>query len=312
MPTLAEALLAAVDAGTYTGAPLKGIAVGNGCSGNEIGTCSWGIQSTYYETDYLASLAFVPKSLKEDIASECDWSGVANNTDTTSDACTGFITDMHATVGNINIYNVFGECISGSAQELEGRKVLKAPRIDPFTGLPRSPSWLASAGPGGSSRGAKGEVAVVGGPNACIDSRAGAAWINQPAVLEALHVEPQSFAWSICGNQISYTSTRPNLPRDTYPALNERVRVLVYNGDWDACVPYTDNEAWTEGMGYAVADPWHPWAYASGQVGGYATRYATPHNFTFITVRGGRHEVPETQPQRALHMFKTFIDGGIF
>ncbi len=29
-------------------------------------------------------------------------------------------------------------------------------------------------------------------------------------------------------------------------------QVLIYNGDWDACVPYTDNEAWTSGMGYEV------------------------------------------------------------
>jgi hypothetical protein len=25
------------------------------------------------------------------------------------------------------------------------------------------------------------------------------------------------------------------------------MRVVVFNGDWDACVPYTDGEGWTEG-----------------------------------------------------------------
>ena len=77
-------------------------------------------------------------------------------------------------------------------------------------------------------------------------------------------------------------------------------------------MPYTDNEAWTEGMGYAAKASWHPWLYAQGQVGGYATVYDTPHAFTFITVRGGRHEVPETQPQRALHMFHVFLKGDDF
>ena len=33
-------------------------------------------------------------------------------------------------------------------------------------------------------------------------------------------------------------------------------RVVIYNGDWDSCVPYTDAESWTEGMGYDVADAW--------------------------------------------------------
>ena len=118
--------------------------------------------------------------------------------------------------------------------------------------------------------------------------------------------------WAICGNQIDYSSTRPNLPRDTYPLLNEHIRVLIYNGDWDACVPYTDNEAWTEGMGYPKKDAWHAWSYNGQQVGGYATVYDTPNDFTFITVRGGRHEVPETQPERAMAFFTYFLDGTPF
>lgn len=42
-------------------------------------------------------------------------------------------------------------------------------------------------------------------------------------------------------------STRTNLPANTYPALVSSIRVVVFNGDWDACVPYTDGEGWTEG-----------------------------------------------------------------
>ena len=45
----------------------------------------------------------------------------------------------------------------------------------------------------------------------------------------------------------------------------------------DACVPYTDNQAWTEGMGYPVEHAWKPWAYVAGdnttQVGGYEVVY---------------------------------------
>ena len=48
VPTLAEALLSAVDKGTYSGAPLVGIAVGNGCSGTEVGVC--GGQRWKYDT----------------------------------------------------------------------------------------------------------------------------------------------------------------------------------------------------------------------------------------------------------------------
>ena len=48
VPTLAEAILWAGGNGTYTGAELKGIAVGNGCTGSEIGVC--GGQRDQYDT----------------------------------------------------------------------------------------------------------------------------------------------------------------------------------------------------------------------------------------------------------------------
>ena len=40
--------------------------------------------------------------------------------------------------------------------------------------------------------------------------------------------------------------------------------MLIYNGDWDACVPYTDNEAWTSGMGYEVTGAAAAAAYPMG------------------------------------------------
>jgi len=47
------------------------------------------------------------------------------------------------------------------------------------------------------------------------------------------------------------------------------------------------------------------------QVAGYATRYE-PNNFTFITVKGGRHEVPETAPWQALEMLRRLLSGENF
>ena len=49
--------------------PLKGIAVGNGCTGNEVGSC--GGQRTQYDAEYLLGTAFLPKALKDAIRAEC-------------------------------------------------------------------------------------------------------------------------------------------------------------------------------------------------------------------------------------------------
>lgn len=75
------------------------------------------------------------------------------------------------------------------------------------------------------------------GPDACIDSAAASGYLNQPEVMKALNVKDPGFCWAVCNTAktFSYSSTRPNLPRDTYPLLVGSKRVLIFNGDWDAC-----------------------------------------------------------------------------
>lgn len=67
VPTLAEAIVNAEKAGTYTGAHLTGIAAGNGCSGTEVGICGDGPQGTYYEWQYLIQTGFVSTDLKNKV-----------------------------------------------------------------------------------------------------------------------------------------------------------------------------------------------------------------------------------------------------
>jgi carboxypeptidase C (cathepsin A) len=73
VPTLAEEIIKREQDGTYTGAPLAGIGVGNGCSGNEVGICGWGTQGTYYEWLYLLSSSLVERSVKNLANSVCNW-----------------------------------------------------------------------------------------------------------------------------------------------------------------------------------------------------------------------------------------------
>jgi carboxypeptidase C (cathepsin A) len=275
VPTLAEAIMWATGNGTWTGPRLNGIAVGNGCTGNRVGVC--GGQREVYETKFLLGQAFIPQSLKDRIVATCDFVNGFNA------SCRTLTSQMSTTVGHVNIYNIFGDCISGALAE-KGRQH-KVPMDEPS----------------------------AFGPDACIDSHAASAYLNRADVIAASHVVKQPFQWAVCGNQIQYSSTRANLPRDTYPALIKFTDVLIYNGDWDACVPYTDNEAWTSGMGFPVDKPWHAWTYNTNQVGGYATSYRTGgKSFTFTTVRGGRHEVPETAPRQAFEMFRRFVTGTPF
>ena len=67
-------------------------------------------------------------------------------------------------------------------------------------------------------------------------------------------------------------------------------------------------------MNYTKEEVWHPWMIEDGNVGGYATKYKTDGGgkFQFVTVKGGRHEVPETEPVRASEMIAKFIAGADF
>ena len=116
--------------------------------------------------------------------------------------CNGLISDMHAAIGHVNLYNVYGDCISGRAaahNASAGHTTQKVP-FDRERDLGLAPGAL--------------------GPDACIDSIAGSAYFNQPSVLAAAHVKKQPIPWSTCGNQIQYTSTRKNLPRDARRGSN--------------------------------------------------------------------------------------------
>jgi len=290
VPTLAEAIL---QDDTYTGAPLKGIAVGNGCSGTEVGICSWGDQGSALSAKYLTSSGFLPQDLKMSINENCDydsWMAGAG----VSDECFADIETLNTFTKSLDTYCVYCDCPATSSRahsKIHGVNHLLQEKMNVESR--KAPSVET---------------------HACINTYEASAYLNLPAVQKALHVEAaMNSNWEVCGSATGwdYTSTRPNLPRDTYPLLVDNINVLIYNGDFDACVPYTDGEFWTAGMNY-TASPWHVWSIESGDVGGYATKYDVEGKFQFITVKGGRHEVPETEPVRASEMISKFIKGEDF
>ena len=54
-----------------------------------------------------------------------------------------------------------------------------------------------------------------------------------------------------------------------YPYLVTKIRVLIYSGDIDACVPNLGSQMWTSALGkqgvLSEAQPWHPWFDALGE-----------------------------------------------
>jgi carboxypeptidase C (cathepsin A) len=112
------------------------------------------------------------------------------------------------------------------------------------------------------------------------------------------------------------------------------MRVLVYSGDVDSCVPYLGTEACMDALNLPVVEPWRAWI-VDEQVAGYVKvlggRTGGP-SLTYATVKEAGHMVPTykvlspsckrisweplaspvprcVQPDEALALFQSFING---
>jgi hypothetical protein len=65
------------------------------------------------------------------------------------------------------------------------------------------------------------------------------AYLNPEAVRKALHVPPESVTgpWQLCNNSINYNQNVASL-LPGYPQLISAMRVLIYSGDADFCIPF--------------------------------------------------------------------------
>lgn len=288
VPTLAYAVLEHNSAASGVHINLKGIMVGNGCIGNSVGACS--AAGTQIGVNFTYGHGLYSEELYNKIYATCE------DFENPSISCYALLSEMSTQIGRINVYDVYTQCIQGgSAADSKHSRGRRIPRrlID--------------------------EIFEPEGPVGCIDGIAAGQYLNQPAVREAIHVAPASLIgeWTICTNKIQYDSNTVDETKSIYPTLIKSLRVLIYNGDVDACVPYVGNEQWTSKMGFPVKSGWHSWTVPSDfgpQVGGYATVYdvTAPGEFSFITVHDSGHMVPEYQPEKALAMFNRYMAGESF
>ncbi|KAF2300035.1 hypothetical protein GH714_007089 [Hevea brasiliensis] len=85
------------------------------------------------------------------------------------------------------------------------------------------------------------------------------------------------------------------------------IRVWMYSGDTDGNVPVTSSRYSINSLKLPIKTPWQPW-HTNKEVGGYVVEY---EGLTFVTVRGAGHLVPSYQPERALTMISSFLQGSL-
>ena len=220
------------------------------------------------------------------------WGDVCGNF---SAACVERLKEAEAAVGDFYMYNFFDNCGPGKQGKLRAG-------VQPLGGI---------------------ETTRGGGTYPCGTNEAVSLFCNNEAVREAFHMKPISFygrEWNAnaFGNEDSMLYAKfSGCSFALYPELLKRYSAVIYNGDFDTCVPWSQNEEWTSFLAqqqkYEETIPWRPWP--NGQLpSGYLTSYrASPHtNFSFVTVKGAGHMVPTYKPQVAYDFLQRFVKGDGF
>jgi len=297
VPWLARAILASGDAALV--ARLRGVLVGNGAL--KTADAYEGLL-TQQRMLHASNHGLFAATLRAQIDATC-----TNWTAPRSAACDALLAQQQQQVGPLNAYNIEVTCLGPSAASPQQRALMRSVGVE--LPEPRAASALSSP------------VAAAGPPvlgaNACsaADDQV-TAYMNRADVQAALHVAAGVAvigAWGECqGGTVTYTREPCDETTEVYPILlSAGLQVLIFNGDQDECIPYIQDEAWTNAMGHPIKDEWRPWLLDE-QVAGYVREFqpaAAGGRFTFATVKRAGHEVPMYQPERALAMVERFVAG---
>lgn len=290
VPMLAREILAAQP--SWVG-QLKGLAIGDGCLGNEAGDCF--VQGgPHFMVEFWHGHGQFSVNTYKEIQAACPRHELVDGVRT--DECRSSLDKMDVERGYSFEYNLYDECYDFDLMSARWHTQRK------FWG-PREQRRHAQE----TDSEADGEVRSMDGAP-CGGSTVLRQWAGRPEVRTSLHV-PQDAAFynGDGGDDFPYNLTEPSLLPFYMDLLgSSNVRVLVYNGDTDPGVNVFFTENWTSSMGLREVQPWRPWTVDGGQrVAGHVTRYE--HNFDFLTIRGAGHMVPEYKPEAAFVFLSSFL-----
>jgi len=147
---------------------------------------------------------------------------------------------------------------------------------------------------------------IVGRCNPIIDQLT--AYLNRKDVQTAIGAK-SGITWASCANGLNYDTLNYSMVPYYEDIFRQKpsLKVLIYSGDVDVMtVPYTYTMTCMYELSGKPVTTWRPW-FVNGVTAGYTESFST---YTYATIRGGGHEVPQYQPLSAYNMFSRFISTG--
>eukprot|EP01090_Pellita_catalonica_P011907 TRINITY_DN2471_c0_g1_i2.p1 TRINITY_DN2471_c0_g1~~TRINITY_DN2471_c0_g1_i2.p1 ORF type:complete len:498 (-),score=72.24 TRINITY_DN2471_c0_g1_i2:22-1515(-) len=131
-------------------------------------------------------------------------------------------------------------------------------------------------------------------------------YFNQDYVRKMLHVGSHTFKGASCNDPagIALGDDIAKSVKSLFPTLLKRMKVLLYNGQFDLEIALTTSEAWIKtipwpGQGGYLDATRYVWKNAEKEVAGFARTFDT---LTQVIVVGAGHMVPLNQPANAYYL----------
>jgi len=257
------------------GVNLRGFAVGDGCIGTDV-LCGASM-GPWYSIMFMHGHGQVSNDLYYTILDTCSKDSLVNGNLTPE--CQALVNEMFAEVGGYYDYNLYDDC--------EGKEIFNNGKLG--EALNDYPC-----------------------PGSAMDQ-----WITRDDVKKALNVPLDSYYFSgDNGVGFNYTLTEQNLLPFYYHVIrNTNLRVLVYNGDTDPGInSFVTQDIYVQylgDVGVKQTQKWRPWTIdGKKRMGGYVIEYEG--DFSYLTIRGSGHMVPEYKPEASFSFISNWLDNKDF
>mmetsp|Transcript_63889 Transcript_63889/g.88218 ORF Transcript_63889/g.88218 Transcript_63889/m.88218 type:complete len:384 (-) Transcript_63889:87-1238(-) len=259
---------------------LQGFMVGNGVTNWHYDTSAAYIEMAYWHSLYDTELY---NKIHEH---NCDFGGVAMENLTAR--CLAYFLEFQQLVSDVNIYDIYGTCWGlGDAPQLYSNK-------KSFTAADYTP-WAFRAPTQEEHRLTGLPPCTFGNP--IID------YLNSSEVRDALHIPDSIQSWDLCKDDIDYTRGAEG-SQWIYEKLQGKYRMLKFSGDTDGAVPTYGTQGWINELNWNITSAWRPYM-VQGQVAGYIEE--REGEFTFATVHGAGHMVPQFKRPQAYHLIFNWL-----
>jgi len=263
----------------------------------------------YYDVEFFHGHSQFSTELYTEIQSTCTQTELRGYNMTMSAACSKLIDEMAAEVGYWFAYNLYNDCPSNKMAALKQDKHgINAAQRTRRTMLKRLGLQVGAF---------QHDDSELSSP--CLGGAMNE-WLLLPATLEAIGAPKDSnFINLDNGHGFNYTSDQPFVGDIYEAALKAGKRVMVYEGDVDACGLQTRNVEdifvpLFKDIGLNKTRRWRPWTTDGlSHMGGYVISWeeeASKGQARFVSLRGSGHLAPLNRPMPSRTMMEAFTTGG--